>query len=311
MSTIRFTVEDSKVPGVLEALLNSNISIKDVEVSGLKSDNKLRVSSYKYVVADPYKVPQPYVADVWHQTRTVKDSGPNVTLSQSSSLIGQYESVNATNAVSDLKMVGGTIFYIDNAIHSVYEFFDIDGNLIENVQVGDRPYAYRVISKDPGDKYYVYYDELYYSNKRWTYYKEGDSVLESLNTLDVTGLGKANTEIVMSKDNGAYITEDSNGCPTIWYQLQRIRNAKVGGCDDWFVPSKGEIEDLRLAVESGSITGGEIAGPSYGKSVFNNSYVWSSSEFSSQYAWIWDSHCQGWFFCYKSNNYPVFFVRAF
>ena len=71
MSTIRFTVEDSKVPEVLEALLNSDINIKDVEVSGLKSDNKFHVNSYKYVVTDPYKVPQPYVADVWHQTRTV------------------------------------------------------------------------------------------------------------------------------------------------------------------------------------------------------------------------------------------------
>ena len=311
MSTIWITVEDSKVPGILEALLNSNISIKDVKVSGLKSGNKLRVNSYKYVVADPYKVLQPYVADVWHQTQTAKDSRQNATWSQSSSLASQHESANATNVVSDLKLVGGPIFYIDNAIHSVYEFFDIDGNLIENVQVGDRPYAYRVISKDSGDKYYVYYDELYYSNKRWTYYKEGDSVLESLNTLDVAGSGKTNTEIVMAKDGGAYITEDSDGYPTIWYQLQRIRNAKVGGCDDWFVPSKGEVEELRLAVESGSVSGGEIAGPSYGKSVFNNSYVWSSSEFSSKYAWIWNYNSQGWFFCYKSNNYSVFFVRAF
>lgn len=90
MSTIRITVEDSKVPGILEALLNSNISIKDVKVSGLKSSNKLRVNSYKYVVADPYKVPQPYVADVWHQTQTAKDSRQNATWSQSSSLTGLF-----------------------------------------------------------------------------------------------------------------------------------------------------------------------------------------------------------------------------
>ena len=91
MSTIWITVEDSKVPGILEALLNSNISIKDVKVSGLKSGNKLRVNSYKYVVADPYKVPQPYVADVWHQTQTAKDSRQNATWSQSSSLTGQMK----------------------------------------------------------------------------------------------------------------------------------------------------------------------------------------------------------------------------
>ena len=311
MSTIRFTIEDSRVPGVLRALLNSNISIKDVEISSLKSDNKLHVNSYKYVVADPYKVPQPYVADVWQQTRTVKDSRQNATWSQSSLLADQCESTNTTNAVSDLKRVGGTIFYIDNAIHSVYEFFDINGNLIENVQMGDKPYAYRIISKDSGDKYYVYHDELYTSNMRWAYYKEGEFVLESLNTLNVAGLGKANTEIVMTKDNGAYIAEDSDGYPTIWYQLQQVRNAKVGDCNDWFIPSRGEVEELRLAIKSGIITGGTIAGPLYGKSVFSDNYIWTSSEYSSQNAWIWDCDSQSWDYDTKNGYDSVFFVRAF
>ena len=44
--------------------------------------------------------------------------------------------------------VGGTIFYIDDTADGVYEFFDIDGNLMQSVNVGDRPYAYRVV-RDP------------------------------------------------------------------------------------------------------------------------------------------------------------------
>ena len=289
MSTIKFTVEDSKVSEILQALLNANVAVGDVEIINTQHPKVTPAS----------------------ESSVIEASGSSPVLYRHSHSIGQNEGISTTDVISGVKFVGGTIFYIDDTADGEYQFFDVDGNLIENVRVGDRPYAYRVISKDSGDKYYVYYDELYYSNKRWTYYKEGDSVFESLNTLDVAGLGKTNTEIVMAKDGGAYITEDSDGYPTIWYQLQRIRNAKVGGCDDWFVPSKGEVEDLRLAVESGRISGGEIAGPSYGRSVFNNSYVWSSSEFSSKYAWIWDPHCQGWFFCYKSNNYSVFFVRAF
>ena len=76
---------------------------------------------------------------------------------------------------TDLTPVGGTIFYIDDTVDGVYEFFDADGNQIENVQVGDRPYAYRVIKKGSKDKYYVYHDDVY-DKLEWTYYKGDVSV---------------------------------------------------------------------------------------------------------------------------------------
>ena len=69
--------------------------------------------------------------------------------------------------------VGGTIFYIDETADGVYEFYDINENLIHNVKVGDRPYAYRVVTPGSKDKYYVYHDEMY-TSKRWTYYKDGN-----------------------------------------------------------------------------------------------------------------------------------------
>lgn len=211
---------------------------------------------------------------------------------------------------SDARPVGGTIFYIDDAADGTYEFFDVSGNVIEDVQVGDRPYAYRVVTSGSKDKYYVYHDEVY-SNLRWTYCKEDNYVYKSLGTSGDRGSGKTNTEIVMSEDNGAYITADSNGYPTIWYQLQQVRNARVAGCDDWFVPSMNEIEFLRLAVESGSITGGKIAGSSYNKSVFSKKWLWSSSEYSSQRAWFWSYGSRIWYYFSKGNTNPVLFTRAF
>ena len=213
----------------------------------------------------------------------------------------------------DVKRVGGTIFYIDNNVNSVYEFFDTDGNRIKNVQIGDRPYYYRVIEKGYKDKYYVYHDKVY-DALRWNYCKKGKYVYESLNTSDGIRTGKINTEVVMAKDNGAYITIDSKGFPTIWYQLQQTRLAQAGGCDDWFIPSIAEIEELRLAIKSGSITGGTIAGSSYEESAFGKSggyYLWSSSEYSSQYAWGWNYFTQYWYCSSKGNVYSVFFVRAF
>ena len=206
--------------------------------------------------------------------------------------------------------VGGKIFYIDDTSDGIYEFFDANGNLIKNVQVGDRPYYYRVIKKGSKDKYYVYHDKVY-DNLEWTYCKDKYYVYESLDTSWDIGSGKTNTEKVMAKDNGVYITVNSNELPTVWYQLQQIRNAKAGGCDDWFVPSKGEIDLLVEAIKSGIITGGAIAGSSYAESIFANKWVWSSSERSGQSAWYWYCYYQDWYSSGKYNGDSVFFARAF
>ena len=228
----------------------------------------------------------------------------------------------------DLDPVGGTIFYIDGTADGTYEFFDADGNTISNVSVGDKPYAYNVITPGSKDKYYVYHDELY--EGRWTYYKDGNYVFELTGTSTSIGSGKTNTETVMTKDSGAYITADSDGLPTIWYQLQQARNAKVGGCDDWFVPSSVEAEELRKAIgfqvvpettdpvilPAGRVTGGVIAGTADGQlhyrttsgtdkhycypsaTKFLNTFIWSSDENpysgSDTYAYYWDPVQQMW-----------------
>ena len=208
---------------------------------------------------------------------------------------------------SDARPVGGTIFYIDETAEGKYEFFDIDGNLMENVQVGDRPHTYRVVKKGSKAKYYVYHDKIY--SGLWTYYKKGRYAYDLLDTSEDIGSGKTNTEKAMAND--LYITADAKGYPTIWYQLQQVRNDKVGGCDDWFVPSVDEFEELRKAVESGSVRGGIIAGSSYNTSVFKNKYLWSSSETSLLSAYAWDHEDQYWDGIGKTRGFSVLFTRAF
>ena len=227
--------------------------------------------------------------------------------------LGEQSTV-ISSAIVDVSPVGGTIFYIDDTADGIYEFFDADGNPIKDVKVGDRPHAYRIVAKGTKDKYYVYHDEMY-TSKRWTYCKDGAYVYDAIGSLGSgIGRGKTNTEIMMAHDNGAYVTTNPGRCPTIWYQLQQVRNDKVGGCDDWFVPSKGEVEALRLAIKSGSITGGEIAGVSYEESIFSKSrgyYIWSSSEYSSQGAWLRYCRYQYWDDGIKDFDASVFFARAF
>ena len=159
----------------------------------------------------------------------------------------------ASKIPSDARPVGGTIFYIDETADGTYEFFDVNGNVIEDVQVGDKPYAYRVVAPGTKDKYYVYYDKRYKGSWASEY---DDHIYDSLGTSTSIGSGKTNTEILMTLGDGAYVSVDAKGKPTIWSQLQQTRNERAGGCDDWFVPSKGEVEALRLAIKSGNITGG-------------------------------------------------------
>ena len=70
MSTIKFTVEDSRVSEILQALLNSNATVRDVEVTVARPNNKAHVVPYRYAVTTPYAVPQPYVCDTWEDSTT-------------------------------------------------------------------------------------------------------------------------------------------------------------------------------------------------------------------------------------------------
>ena len=282
MSTIKFDVEDSKVSGILQDLLNSSVVVKNVKVTNTQHSKTAMVT----------------------ELCSVEASGSSFTLYR--------HGTSSTEVISGVKPVGGTIFYIDDTADGEYQFFDTWGNLLENVQVGDRPYYYKVIKKGPKDKYYVYHDDIY-KDLRWTwaYYGGKGYAYESLSTSKNTGSGKINTKIAVTKDCGIYVTPDSNRAATIWYRLQQVRSDKGTGCDDWFVPSIDELELLRLAIKSGSVTGGIIAGSSYNNSVFNNRWIWSSSEFLSQRAWYWHYANQCWDGGNKGLDFSVLFIRAF
>ena len=82
---------------------------------------------------------------------------------------------------------------------------------------------------------YIFPNVIYHSN-RWTYYKDGAYVYKAIGGTKIKfGAGKSNTNIVMAADDGAYITENSNGKPTIWYKIKLLNDSVYNQTDLIFV----------------------------------------------------------------------------
>ena len=94
-------------------------------------------------------------------------------------------------------------------------------------------------------------------------YKWGDTVT-SVTTGTAIGTGESNTEAIVAAMEAANFTED--------YAAKACANYTLGGKDDWFLPSKDELDELykqRIAIGS-----------------FKANYYWSSSQSIPNLAWL-------------------------
>lgn len=179
------------------------------------------------------------------------------------------------------KMVGGKIFYIDEtATGAKYTFYSRTGKILTDVRVGDEPYAYSVTGTPSKDRYYVFNANAV-NSKTWSYQADGSWVYNLLGTEDGIGKGKPNTALVMAADDGAYV----DWTKSIWHSLKALNDSADKRCDDWFVPSKAEVEAIRTATDrdGNSLT-----------TLFSNTYIWSSYEFDATNAWYWHRTNQIW-----------------
>ena len=157
--------------------------------------------------------------------------------------------------------VGGRIFYINSNSTEVVEFYDAQGNVIQNVAVGDSPAKYKVTDKGNGKKkYYILdttYTPIYTDTFYWTYKKDGNWVYEDTGAVDNLGSGKTNTLNIMAIRDGEYITEHADPesvspTPTIWWFINYMNTNKIGGCSDWCIGSFQDYIKLKdfLVAES-------------------------------------------------------------
>ena len=240
------------------------------------------------------------------------------------------------------KSVGGKIYYIDPSGDGVYRFFDSNGDSVEAPTVGTdcTGWTYEVIGSTK-DKYYVYNDN-YQSDLRWTYYQDGDYVNENISGLSTDiGKGRSNTNIMLTTSDGAYVTDDSNGVPTIWYAVQQMNNNLTNGCEDWYIPSRDEAEELRKAITFvvittsddpvimpiGPVTGGNMASAYDGlvhykdydttrtcypsNTTFLRRKYYSSSQNDTTNSIAWKYSSQTWGANSKSESMNFFAIRSF
>lgn len=228
------------------------------------------------------------------------------------------------NNTNVLKM-GGILFFIDDTATGEYRFWNENGVEVEAPAVGTDCTGWTYTVKDANkDKYYCYNDE-YKSDCRWTYNKDDAFVHNEIAGLSNSiGAGKNNTSLIMQADAGAYITDDSDGKPTVWYLLKAMNDNKVGGCDNWYVPSRDEAEELRKAItftvittedepvimQAGAVTGGSIASTADGQAwyvdydttrtcypsntAFRRRVFYSSSQQSANNTIAWKNSRQTW-----------------
>ena len=213
--------------------------------------------------------------------------------------LGKKISIGKTyRTIADAHLVGGKIFYIDDtSTGGTYTFYDSEGDVLTDVRVGDSPYAYTVSGTPSKDKYYVTRASAV-TSKTWTYQKDGAWVYNLLGAGTAIGTGKTNTALVLAADEGAYEAYNN----TIWNSLKNINDNAVDGCNDWFVPSRYELEALRTAVDR---DGNALT------TLFSNTHIWSSSEYNANSAWAWYYNSQPWSNTTKDTTYALLAARAF
>lgn len=192
-------------------------------------------------------------------------------------------------------LVGGRIYYVDSsASGGEYHFYNANLQELTTYTVdglADAVY-YDVKSKANKDKFYVYATNngspsdsiLVGTYLKWSLKEISQS------TEDKRGSGKTNSATLLNKYGS-----DSN---TIWNWLKGLRNSNLNGCNDWFIGSKVELDDLR--------TGG-----TRGASIFSDIDIWSSVQYGAEYAHSWPYYSSSWTYSGKTSPLNTVALRAF
>ena len=182
--------------------------------------------------------------------------------------------------------IGGRIFYDDGDNGAEYKFYDINNNEITDISISGLANAvsYKIKGEPTKDRFYAFNNDLR-TSIYWGYYGTTTGI-----TANAIGSGKTNTQTIL--DRGV----PTDYTPNIWGYIKECRDNLLNGCDDWFIASMAEQDKLRA---SGLV------------SWYGSQRVWSSVEYSSNFAYYWYSNRSFWDNNYKRNGLCAFAARAF
>lgn len=133
---------------------------------------------------------------------------------------------------SAFRCVGGYIFYIDDTATGIYTFKNGSGETVSAPSLHDNctDWTYTVSGGNDKDKYYVAYNNLY-TNLTWGAVDTAIGIYD-----DGIGVGRSNTNAAIGS------AADITG--SIWELIRTMRANNTGGCDDWYIGSKLEMQQI-------------------------------------------------------------------
>ena len=155
--------------------------------------------------------------------------------------------VQAGSPESDLRSVGGTIFYLNSADNgATYTFYDDYGNELSTQTVNglaDAKY-YAVEGTASADKFYVVAtngsDSILTAG-----YQQFGAYQHTIGLDDLSRSGKENTAIALNDPESLVGTNGTT--QTIFNWIKTQNESDLNGCNVWYVGNMSELDNLRLS----------------------------------------------------------------